>query len=198
MTNLIYCLLLFCVCGENTEVNIQKKQVSEIFIAWNKATVKSLQCQIDLTTDQYQKSLYINRLDALKSYWAVNNVDLINENSIRYKFLNENLRSWEKDFYIIEANDGGEKISLITYVIFPLKKDSSKILKYKYENKKWSKIEEYTVNSNFKFDKENYITKFGEGKNENDIIVTYIEHDTVVNSDFFLFLTMKNLELLKQ
>ena len=56
-------------------------------------------------------------------------------------------------------------------------------------------MNEYLKSNSFEFDRKKYSTTFGKGQNQNDVIITYVEHSIVVSSDFFLAFTMKALEL---
>lgn len=197
MSNLIYCLILFYSCGKYTDMNTHNKDIDidKIFKEWNVATSNSIRFEISSTGNERQKSLYENRLVALKSYLEINDFQMLNNNSIRYKFLKENMKSWNDKFYIIEANESGEQVSIISYILIPNQNKTSKIFKYEYKNGEWIKINGYVKSLPFDYDKIKYSTAFGKGKNQNDVIVTLIEKNHIISSDFFLFSTMKTLEL---
>lgn len=190
MTKYIYILLIFCSCG--THVEFKKDKIENIFKSWNIATSNSLKKHISATQDKQQKIYYENRLQTLKSYLKIANYNDINSNSIRYQLLQMKDQNWGKSFYIIEANESGEKVSIISYIVVT-EKDNTKIFKYEFSSSMWKKVGEYI--SNFKYKKGLYSTEFGKGQNQNDIIVTYVKYNKVISSDFFLFSTMKTLDL---
>lgn len=194
MKKLIYCLVLFS-CGKYTNMKTHNIDIDKIFQAWNVATSNSIRFEINIVNNERQRSLYENRLEALKSYLEIDDFQTLNNNSIRYKFLKESLKNWNDAFYIIEANESGEQVSIISYILFPNKNDTSTIFKYEYKNNEWVKIDKYIKKNSFEFDKKKYSTTFGKGKNQNDITVTLIQNNQIVNSDFFLFSTMKLLDL---
>ncbi|MBP4139795.1 hypothetical protein EV143_11725 [Flavobacterium chryseum] len=197
MKNIFYCLMIITLSSCGRYINNSENKTDKIFINWNIATANSMQLQEKSINDEYQKSLYKNRLEAFKSYIDVGDLNQLNKNSIRYKLLNQYLNDWDDKFYIVEANESGEIATKISYIILQNGTGTSKVLKYIYRNGKWEKAKEYAVSSSFKFDRESYNTKFGEGKNENDITVTYAENSTIISSDFFLLLSMKQIEILK-
>lgn len=196
MKKLFYCLIIaLSSCGHY--INNSENKTDEIFINWNINTANSILLQEKSVNDEYQKSLYKNRLEAFKSYIGISDFKQLNRNSMRYKLVREYLNDWNNKFYIVEANESGEKVNIISYIILASDRSTTKILKYKYGSERWDKVEEYIVSSNFKFDRDSYITKFGAGKNDNDVTVTYIENKNIISSDFFLISTMKQIEILK-
>lgn len=196
MKKYFYYLILLSSCGQHISNN--ENITDRIFISWNITTSNSISLQEKSTSsNEYQKLLYKNRLDAFKSQIGVTDFIELNKKSVRHKFLNQHLKEWGDKFYIVESNKSGEKSSITSYIIIPISKDVSKIIRYKYQNGEWQKIEDSSVNSYFKFDRQDYTTKFGDGENDNDVIVTYIENRNIISSDFFLISTMRNIEFLK-
>lgn len=188
-------IIILSSCGHY--INNSENITDKIFINWNIATANSIQQQEKSINDEYQKSLYKNRLEAFKAYIGVDDLNQFNKTSIRYKLINKYFNDWGDKFYIVEANESGEKVNKISYIILP-SGITSKILKYTYGNGKWEKASEFMASSSFKFDRASYNAKFGEGKNENDITVTYIENGAIMTSDFFLLLTMKQIDILNK
>lgn len=193
MTKLFYCLLLLCSCGTNTAIKMNNN-IDSIFKAWNIATSSSIGLSISLANNEQERLLYENRLKAFKSYLQIKKFEDIETNSIRYKLLSQKEKSWGEKFYIIEANESGEQISLISYII-NVDENSSKVLKYEFKSEKWTKTNEYAISGKFEYNKKDYQTEFGKGANQDDIIVTYIKNDIVIDSDYFLFSSMKYLSL---
>ncbi|AOC96486.1 hypothetical protein BB050_03397 [Flavobacterium anhuiense] len=189
----ILVVLILCSCGHY--INNRNKNIDIFFRDWNIAISNSIVLQQESVSDEHQKFLYKNRLEAFKAQIRVTNDNQLNKNEIRYKFIKQYFTEFgQNTFYIIEANESGERRNIISYVVFP---DSiSKIIKYKYENAKWEKIKEKEIGKKFEFDKNKYVTKFGEGKNENDVIVTHVENKRIISSDYFLLLTMKEIDIL--
>lgn len=181
-------------CGRY--INNSGNRTDKIFINWNIATANSMQLQEKTINDEYHKSLYINRLKAFKSYIDVDDLNQLNKTSIRYKLIEQYLNDWGDKFYIVEANKSGEIATKISYIILQNGRDT-KVLKYIYKDGKWDKANEYALFHAFKFNRGNFITEYGKGKNENDITVTYIKNSNIISSDFFLNFTMKQLGILK-
>lgn len=194
MRNLIYCIIIFCSCGKYTNTTTHNKHIDNIFIAWNIATSNSIRSLITSTDNEREKALYKNRFEALKNYLEINDFEAVNNNSLRYKLLKESMKNWNDKFYIIEANELGEQVSIISYILFPNENNTSKIFRYEYKNDEWVKTHEYTKNFPFEYNKIKYTIDFGKGKNRNDVIVTLINKKKIISSDFFLFSTMKSLE----
>lgn len=179
-------------------MNTSNVDIDKIFKAWNVETSNSINFGITSTIDKQQKLLYENRLEALKSYLEISSFNVVNTKSIRYKFLKESMKDWSDKFYIIEANVSGEQVSIVSYILKPNKNDTSKIYKYECKNGEWIKIGEYLMNRSFELDRKKYSVAFGKGTNQDDVIVTSIENNNITNSDFYLFSTMKTLELNKE
>lgn len=190
-------MILFCSCAHTGTIRNEDFDLQKIFKEWNLTTSKSISAQRELVSNETQKELYGNRLDALKSYLAIDDFSHFNDKSIRFKFLKNWSKDWGKDFYIIEANDSGEKTSILSYVVTHFNK-SSKVLKFKYFREKWMKVDEYNISTEFNYRRENYLTSFGNGQNENDIVVTHFGSGKILNSDFFLFSTMSLITAIKQ
>lgn len=187
--------MLLCSCGKYSDFRTNNLEIDKIFKAWNIATSNSILLEVNSTRNEKQRLLYENRLSALKSYLEIENFKKVNNNSIRYKFLKKSIKNWNDKFYIIEANQSGEQVSIITYILIPNKNNTYKIIKYEYKNNEWIKIDEYLENIPFKYNRIKYSTTFGKGNNQNDVIITFIKNKRVISSDFFLFSTMKTLEL---
>lgn len=197
MKNIFYCLIVIALSSCGSYINNSENRTDKIFINWNIATANSIQLQEKSINDEYQKSLYKNRLEAFNAYIDIVDLNQLNKKSIRYKLINQYLNEWNNKFYIVEANDSGEIATKTSYIILQNGRDTSKVLKYIYKNGKWDKVKEYALFPAFKFNRGNFITEYGKGKNENDITVTYIENSNIISSDFFLNFTMKQLEILK-
>lgn len=191
MIRLVCCLIIFISCGKYAGMNTSKVDIDKIFKAWNVQTSNSINFQITSAVDKQQKLLYENRLEAFKSYLEISNFNVINTESIRYKFLQECIKDWSDKFYIIEANVSGEQVSIVSYILKPNKNNTSKIYKYEYKNGDWMKISEYLMDRSFELDRKKYSTIFGKGTNQDDVIVTSIENNNIISSDFYLFSTMK-------
>lgn len=184
-------LVLFCIPFVKNADN----KIDSFFVDWNVATLNSIKLQENTEKNDYAKSLYKNRMEAFKAQIGVQDFSQVNKKSIRYKLLEQYLKEWKGNFYIIEENESGEKVNIWSYVVFPIEKNMSKVFKYKYENQIWKKVGEYKIDYFFEFDKNDYSAKFGEGKNDNDLIVTYIENEKVKNSNYFLVFAMKQFML---
>ncbi|WP_345146266.1 hypothetical protein [Flavobacterium ginsengiterrae] len=195
MKHVFYCFMIIVLSSCGRYIKNSDNRTEKFFVSWNIATANSIQLQENFTNDDYQKSLYQNRLQAFKAYIDIVNLNELNTKSIRYKLINQYLNDWNNKFYIVEANESGEVSTKISYVILQNSRDSSKVLKYIYKNGKWEKVEQYELSPAFKFHRENFITEYGVGKNENDITVTFIEDNNIISSDFFLNFTMKQIDI---
>lgn len=191
MTRLLYFILLFSFFqGGISSVNNQTK--NDLFKSWNIETSNSLSNQIKAVENESKISMLKNRLESFKSYIGLQDFDSINVKSIRYKFLKD-FKIWGKEYFIIEANESGEKVSLITYII-SFKNKSFRVFKYEYSQHVWKNVKQYSIKK-FNYNKEEYSTPYGTGKNENDIIVTHVKDNKAVSSDYFLLTSMKLLKL---
>jgi|GEM_PF-5838089 len=113
MKNYFYYLILSSSCGQH--INNNENVTDRIFISWNIATSKSISLQEKSTSsNENQKLLYKNKLDAFKAQMDVTNFNHLNKKSIRYKFLNQYLKEWDDKFYIVESNKSGEKNTIIS------------------------------------------------------------------------------------
>lgn len=198
MKNTFFYLIIITLSSCGHYINNSENRTDKIFINWNTATANSMQLQENFINDGYQKSLYKNRLEAFKAYIDIVDLNQLNKKSIRYKLINQYLNDWNNKFYIVEANESGEIATKISYVILQNSRDTSKVLKYIYKNGRWEKATQYVSSPVFKFHRENFITEYGVGKNENDITVTFIENNTIISSDFFLNFTMKQIDILNK
>jgi hypothetical protein len=189
----IYTILL-CSCAHYNSINMQDKEIDGLFNSWNDATIKSISTQRNSTTQEKEKSLYENRVDALKAYLKLDDSGKINKNSIRYKFL-QKLQNTNSDFYIVESNRSGEQVVIRNYVIYPKNNKTMDVVKYELRNNDWIIIKKYVLSNPIEFSFKTNRKIFGSGNNMDDVIITHISNKTITNSDFYLFSTMNTLNL---
>ncbi|MCO5949818.1 hypothetical protein [Mucilaginibacter flavidus] len=170
-----------------------------VFINWNKATLKSINKQIELAKNNSEMVLYKNRLLAFKALISIDDSEKVNANSIRYKFINEIMKNGtnRKEFYIIEANHSGEQVELRNYVVYPIAGDI--VDTYNLIGNRWVKgvsSKKLNLNLNVKLKKNR--TQFGLGINQDDIIITQFIDNTVNESEYYLFTTLSNVSGIKK
>ena len=79
-----------------------ENRTDNFFINWNIATANSMELQEKSINDEYQKSLYKNRLEAFKSYIDIVDLNQLNKKSIRYKPINQYLNDWNNKFILLK------------------------------------------------------------------------------------------------
>jgi hypothetical protein len=159
-----------------------------LFIAWNKATFLSLERQSNsLITDSSKRDFYANRIAALKAYLKIESVEANNSKSNRYTFLKLLSLKEKPPFYVVEANESGQRILIRNFVIYR-EKDSLRVDFYENE-KTWRKTGTVKLgNDVLQNDLKTYFTQ--KGFNYDDIIVTKFREGVVVESEYFLFGTL--------
>jgi len=181
------CILLFC---SMLKPNCRQGQssIDSLFVNWNEKSLASLDRQITLSTDSVKTSAYKNRLLAIKAYLDVATSKTVNVNSIRYKFLRELIPHQKSpEFYVIEANESGQKILLQNFVVYPT--GSSAKVDYYINEGSWRKsrsfdIQNFVLNENLK----NFLTK--KGFNEDDVIISKFDNGEIKASEYFLYGTL--------
>ena len=202
----MYLLLVFasyfsalCPCNDKGIREPMILNIDTLFINWNKATIKSLDDQISQTKDTTQKTQLINRLSALKYYVDIKRIEEVNATSIRYQLLAEieKFNYGKSDFYVIESNRSGEKIDIISYVIYLNNPDTLNI--YNFIKNKWVRHSAFLGNNlNLDTNLKNYFTKFGLGFNQDDVIISLLNDRNVLSSEFFLFATLADIANIKK
>lgn len=193
--------LVFSSC-KNIDNQDQYMQMNKdtTFHNWNKSTLLSLKSQIRLSNSS-EKGILENRLLAFKAFVAIDKEDKINSNSVRYQFLNElsHQNTGNGDFYIIEANRSGEAIEIRNYLIYLDNTKMVDVETFNYVKGKWvkgavAKKINLQMNNNLK----SYVTKFGQGFNQDDIIITHFINSKVAASEFFLYSTLSETSGIKK
>lgn len=191
-----------CVNMGSNRYNNENLNMDKIFINWNKATLLSLNSHINSSSQTTEKEIFKNRLLAFKAFIEIDKGTTINHKSIRYQFLNEiflNAKKKKKDFYVIEANRSGEAVELRNYLVYINSQNSIDVDIYNYVNGKWIKnmITEKLYlyfDSNLK----GYATKFGLGFNQDDVIITQFNNNTVSASEYYLYSTFSDVGNIKK
>lgn len=171
--------------------------IDKIFISWNTLTFNSINSQTikikESKETEYVKELYESRLKSFKASKEINNLNHINKESIRYKFLKkiseDNL--FNNNFYIIEADRSGEMIELINYLAIPIENNQYQIFRYNYnlKNKDWEKVLSKKIPKNEIGCLSNCQLPIGDGNNHEDVIITHIVNKVVKFSTFYLTAT---------
>ena len=128
---------------------------------------------------------------AFRSFIGIKEGNEVNHKSIRYKFLIDIPLTDDMDiFYIIETLNSGESVELINYVVNPAK---GIVTVYQFINGKWIKSisEKISIDKNINLN--NYITKYGTGFNQENIIITSFYNKKAIDSKYFIYFSMKNL-----
>lgn len=188
LSSVVCIVFLFCSIIRPNLVCAQVR-LDSAFINWNKATFESLNRQTQLAADSMQKAMYKNRLIAVKEYWRVRDLADFNDKSIRYKLLKAVFakhKDKKKSLYIIEANESGSKVLLRSYVLCIGSTGIVDVEFYDFFNDRWQKTGKFTKD-NFKLqgDLKMYISKFGKGFNNDDIVVTKFENGRVKSRNIF-------------
>jgi hypothetical protein len=169
-----------------------ERKVDSCFVAWNKATLNSIQQRINSANQSPLKDSYKNRLNTFNGYLDIADSSKVNKTSIRYKFLKQLTKSIVKnDIFIIEANKSGMSVSIRTFVLFF--KDSGKVDLdiYAYQNEDWAKLGSISnVPILLNRDLSKYYTEFQTGSNSGDIIVTHLWNQKIHASTYFLYGTI--------
>lgn len=192
---ILYVSMSFCSINQSNCIYAQPK-IDSIFVKWNKKTLQSLEQQKISVTDDKQKILYENRQRSIKAYWEINSVENLNENSIRYQFLKTVFVKYNnKDsiLFTLEANESGYMVTLRNFVAYIDSPNTAKIDFYTFENGKWelkgrSKIKGFFYEENLNA----YLSDFGKGFNQDDIIITKFACNSPVKSEYFLPYTLAN------
>ncbi|HFG0566878.1 hypothetical protein [Flavobacterium psychrophilum] len=188
---LLLCSLYLFSFGQQQPTN-KSFDIDKIFIDWNKSTISSIEKSILTTKNNAQENLYKNRLNAFKIFNNTLDTKEIDINSIRYKFLEQIKKDgiYIRDFYIIEANHSGEQIEIRNFVIYQSTENNFKIKVYEFKNNLWynksSYKNELKLNDNLKMN----LVKFGNGFNQDDVIITKIKNNKINYSEFYLFTTL--------
>jgi len=162
--------------------------VDSLFIKWNEKSLASLERQIQLSPDSVKRVAYKNRLLALKAYLDIATSTTINTKSIRYKFLTSLFpRQMNSEFYVIEANESGQKVLLQNFVVYPTGNIAR--VDFYYFDGGWRKSRSFKI-QNFALneDLQSYLTK--KGFNEDDVIISKFENGKIKVSEYFLYGTL--------
>ncbi len=192
LTPFLFFIFFSCLV-HNPNQTYAQQHLDSVFINWNISTFKSLDAQIQSSTDSVQKSNYENRRLTFNGYLDIEKVESVNTESLRYKFLRKiRLRNNERqNFYIIEANKSGMSMLLRNFVVQIGAAHKAEIVFFTYVNGKWQK-QGLCKKDNFNIDNDlkSSITEFGNGFNYGDIIVTKFENNLVKESQYYLYSTL--------
>lgn len=180
-----------------------QNRLDSIFVKWNLSTFSSLERRIESGADSIQIIRYKNRLSVIATYLNIKNTRDVNGESIRYKFLKKLFQENEKlpllKFYIIEANESGAKVLLRNFVFYVDSNNNAFIDFYSNVNQEWHLRGRCQVEDFFIDDKlNNYFAQPWKGINNDDVIVTRIENNTVKETEYFLYGTMSKASSIKR
>ncbi|MEO7696913.1 MAG: hypothetical protein ABIS36_23300 [Chryseolinea sp.] len=158
--------------------------VDSLFVTWNKASIQSLKRQIRDTGDSEHR--YADELSAFKELLGIYSEKSINNNSIRYKFLTK-IKATERslDFFILESNRSGETIEIVNYVAYYEGTLVKKLFRYRYSNNRWILDIEKQIELEYERDFLRSMKKYGEGNNQENVIITKFSKGKVEMSEFF-------------
>jgi len=180
-------LSLSCNNGPTTVVS------QEIILNnWNLATIESIKKQISSLTDTTDKKLYLNRLSVFK-YFTESKSEEVNQTSLRYKFLSKILSEHknQEDFYIIEADIGGYRVQIRNYLLKEIRRGVYQVEMYQFSNSNWERNQKVVeIDLNMPGMLSNPLLKSRNGINQDDVIVSHINKNGAVNSEFFLVATL--------
>ena len=168
----------------------KKLSINAIFVAWNKATYLSLNQEKTRAADSSEQQDYENRIENLKYIFVAKGHGIIDSESLRYQFLrklNEDIGDRKGSFYVIEANQNGAKVLFRDYVVYLNSSHEVSVDVYIFGRDGWFKQAEaksLTCNIVDGFNR-NHV-KFGHGFNDDDVIISKFEKNTVKYSDYFL------------
>jgi len=193
-------IILFGIINPVNHVQAQPN-LDSIFVKWNKLTFLSISKQGELASDTSQKKYYANRLESVKSYLEVNDSLIVNSKSIRYEFLKTLfLKNTKKksDFYLVESNKSGYKVSIRNFVVYVDSLNSIKIDYYSFSDGSWNLVESKMLNNCIIEDSfDGYVAKFWKGFNADDVIITKFKNGELVASYFYLFYTLSSKSCFK-
>jgi hypothetical protein len=177
--------------------DIKQTDMDSMFINWNTATILSLENQTNEIKDGILKGRYVNRLESIKEYWGIKEKNDVNINSIRYSFLKILLTDMNKNkdsIYVIEANTSGASVDIRNFLIHIDSNHKAIIEFYVFSNGNWIKKGGSILPDFFLKGKlSDYITNYGKGFNEDDIIITNFYFNKSLKSEFFLYNTLSTL-----
>lgn len=185
---------LISACCLRPGANFKQTSIDSVFVAWNKATYLSLNREKIESTDSSQRKQYENRIENLKDFFVGKEPGKIDSESLRYRFLRKlftDLGKTRRGFYIIEADNSGAKILLRNFVVFLNSSHQVSVDVYVFGRDGWfrqveGKKIDCTIVDGFE---RNYV-KFAHGFNEDDVIITKFENNTVMYSEYFLYGTL--------
>jgi hypothetical protein len=171
-----------------------QEPMDSVFINWNKTTFQSLERQKLLQHSSKAKSVYKNRLSALKLYLGIGNTKEINHASIRYSFLDMLFSEHEyakSTFLVIEADKLGYMTTLSNFVVWVDSSKNVRIEFYNYINGEWKKVGGCYLNDFYiDFKLKNYFTKLNTGFNKDDVIITLFSNNAIIESEYYLYSTL--------
>lgn len=119
------------------------------------------------------------------------------QNSIRFSFWETMISEEEKNIpnkLLIETTHEGYTVSYRNYLVWEESPAKTRVEFYTFLENKWVKMGGLTLNypTKINYPLSAYDTTFGKGKNLTDIILTKIENNKVINSEFYLFSTLSS------
>lgn len=193
---LLMFLILLYSCSPKQAVTVNdSKFFDSSFVQWNKATLESLNRQIQSAQNSEQINKYRNRSIAVKGYWEIEAAEDILNSSIRYKLLQKiyHNRSGLGDFYVIEANESGSKVLLRSLVVDTISSGGIDVSFYEFINEEWcetGKINEKELY--FSGDLGAFFCQFGKGFNHDDIVITSFRKSNIPQSEYYLYGTLSS------
>lgn len=193
LLSIAYFILFSCSLSKPNQAYSQS-ELDTAFVNWNKATLVSLERQLQSSADSMQKALYENRLLTIKGYWDIENIEAVNNKSIRYELLKTvfvNLGNKQNGLYIVEANESGSKVLLRSYVLHRNANNEGEVEFYDFINGGWKITGKFKLDNLYlQADLKGYISPFGKGFNDEDVVITEFENGRLKESEYYLYSTL--------
>lgn len=183
-------LILGCTKAKRSERLVS---INSLTTEWNDATLKSLERQAK-AAGAGLKDVYENRLEAFKAFNEIV-ADTINPNSVRYLFLRQFKldRPNLYDFYIIEEKESGESVAIRNYIIYDNSDNVINVEVYNLINGEWLRNDTpYEMRLTLKENLSNYFANFGNGFNNDDVIITQVVGLHIKESQYYLYTTLSD------
>ncbi len=195
--------LIFGICCFNDQkIGDKPVNIDSLWTKWNVITLESLNNQINKAKNEKEKFMYENRKSAFKTFMSIPNNGKTNTNSIRFQFLKTiyDKRTLVNDFFVVEANQSGERMEIRSFLILTNKNKLDSAVFYSFDDGRWKEMSSKSLSSIYngreKLDLKR--TTYGEGFNNDDIIVSHFDKENIKSSEFYLFGTiLKNNQMEK-
>jgi len=192
-------LLIFSSLDHSVGQSEKNMNLEVTFVSWNRSTLSSIKNRIRKSNNIPEKKIYENRLAVFKGYLDIKYENSINRQSIRFLFLKKLKEKQPKisDFFIIEANRSGESLEIKNYILQRNSKGLLMIDVYVHTKEHgWLKSGQ-TTEARLCLDLIESTIKYGSGFNHDDVIVTKFTDNKIINSQYYIHMTLSTRNPLK-